>query len=99
MKGRRRKHRHGRRAREACRNECPSVSLDTVAVSQEAVITSFDALNGEAARLRDLGIREGSRVRIILSTANQMIVGVDQARVGLPKTLAGQVLVRKVNAA
>ena len=99
MKGRRRKHRHGRRAKGACRRESPSVTLDTIMVSQEAVITSFDALNGEAARLRDLGIREGSRVRIILTTPHQMIVGVNQSRVGLPKQVAGQVFVRKVNTA
>ncbi len=93
MRGRRHKHRNRGRTKGP---KGPSVPLDTIRVSQEAVITSFDALNGEAARLRDLGIREGSRVRIILSTANQMIVAVDQARVGLPKKVAGLVLVRMV---
>lgn len=93
MKRRRQKHQRG-----GCRKGLigPSIPLDTIRVSQEAVITSFDALNGEAARLRDLGIREGSRVRIILSSPNQMIVAVDQARVGLPKKVASLVLVRQV---
>jgi Fe2+ transport system protein FeoA len=96
MQGRRHKHQHG----ICCRGpEGPCIPLASIKVSQEAVITSFDALNGEASRLRDLGIREGSRVRIILSGPNQMIVAVDQARVGLPRNVADLVLVRQVTPA
>lgn len=96
LKGRRHKHLHGG-CGKGLMNPC--ISLDTIRVSQEAVITSFNALNGEAARLRDLGIREGCRVRIILSSPNQMIVAVDQARVGLPKKVASLVMVRQVTPA
>lgn len=99
MKGRRHKHQRsgcvkGSKGPRRSMGSC--IPLDTIRVSQEAVITSFDALNGEAARLRDLGIREGSRIRIILSSPNQMIVAIDQARIGLPKKVASLVMVRKV---
>ncbi len=96
MRGRRQKHRRGGCGKG---RKDPCITLDTIGVSQEAVITSFDALNGEASRLRDLGIREGSRIRIILSSPNQMIVAVDQARVGLPKNVASLVVVRQVTPA
>lgn len=93
MKGRRRKQKHGKRC-QGPNAKC--VSLASIGVAQEAVITSFDALNGEASRLRDLGIREGSRVRTILSAPNQMIIAVDQSRVGLPRSVADLVRVRRV---
>lgn len=96
MKGRRHKRKRG----ICCRGPAgPCTSLSSIQVSREAVISSFDALNGEASRLRDLGIREGSRVRIILSGPKQMIVAVDQSRVGLPKKVADLVLVRQVTTA
>ncbi len=96
MRGRRQRHRHG----GSCQGEhSPCIPLDTVQIAQEAVVTSFDALNGEAARLRDLGIREGSRIRIILCNPNQLIVAVDQARVGLPRKVANLVMVRAVGSA
>jgi len=93
MRGRRRKQKHGICC-QGPKGKC--VSLASIGVAQEAVITSFDALNGEASRLRDLGIREGSRVRTILSGPNQMIIAVDQSRVGLPRTVADLVRVRRV---
>jgi len=93
MRGRRHRHRHGGSGQG---EHSPSIRLDTIQIAQEAVVTSFDALNGEAARLRDLGIREGSRIRIVLSSPNQLIIGVDQARVGLPRKVANLVMVRLV---
>lgn len=93
MKGRRQKHMHGRCGKKAGRCGVPLTSIQT---SREAVITSFAINNGEAARLRDLGIREGCRVRIVLSGPNQMIVAVDQARVGMPRNVADLVMVRKL---
>ncbi len=96
MKGRRHKNRHCRRGKGP-RGHC--IPLDSIRASQEAVVTSFEALNGEAARLRDLGIREGSRIRIILCNPNQLIVAVDQARVGLPRKVANLVMVHAVSPA
>jgi Fe2+ transport system protein FeoA len=58
---------------------------------QSACVISFSGDEGEAARLRDLGVREGAIVTV-LRDSDPLLIRVDDARFGIGRAAAMNVL-------
>ena len=66
-------------------------SLCCATVGQSARVLGFDGCEAEAARLRDLGVREGAIVKI-LRDGETLLVAVDDARFGIGRRAAMNIL-------
>jgi len=60
-------------------------------VGQTARVLGFAGCDAEAARLRDLGVREGATVKV-LRDGETLLVAVDDARFGIGRSAAMNVL-------
>jgi Fe2+ transport system protein FeoA len=58
---------------------------------QRAFVTGFSGDQHEAGRLRDLGVREGAVVTV-LRDGNPLMIRVDNARIGISRAAAMNVL-------
>lgn len=75
------------------RSPSPCVPLTGTPPGSSVEVDFFALEAHEIARVRDLGIREGARLRIIQSNG-QMVVGLDASRIGLPHEVAAGIFVR-----
>ena len=66
-------------------------SLCCAHAGQSAVVLGFGGCEAEAARLRDLGVREGATVTV-LRDGETLLVAVDDARFGIGRAAAQNVL-------
>lgn len=75
------------------RSASPCVPLTGTPAGLRVEVDFFTLDTPDAARIRDLGIREGSQLRIIQSNG-QLVVGLEQSRIGLPHEVAAGIFVR-----
>ena len=79
------------KSRRHAEHELHCDSLCCAARGQSARVLSFLGDEGEAAKLRDLGVREGAIVTVF-SDGETLLVGVDDARFAIGRAAAQNVL-------
>ena len=84
----------GQQAHEEHEENC--TALCCALSGQSADILYFVGDAGEAAMLRDLGVREGARVTVVRD-GDPLVVKVDNARFGIGRSAATQVICRIVD--
>jgi len=94
--GRHRTQRSSNTVEKSCRAEISAnrLPLPHAPAGIDLCVTSLDA-NGHTQRLRELGLFEGQRVRV-LSAGNPMICQVGDCRFGLCSRLADCILVERL---
>ncbi len=75
--------------------QMPPVPLGSVPVGRYVEIFTLSLAREVAARLRELGVREGALARIVHRAAGQVVLGIDEARIAVATDAARRVLVRE----
>lgn len=75
--------------------QMPPVPLGSVPTGRRVQIFALLLASEVAARLRELGVREGATARVVHRAGGQVVLGVDEGRIAVATEAASRVLVRE----
>ncbi len=73
----------------------PPVPLGSIPTGRSVEIFALGLVRELAARLRELGVREGAIARVVHRAGGQVILGIDEARIAVAHDAAAHMLVRE----